>query len=178
MPPPTPEFLAESTAPQILIGSILPAALATVFVLARFWSRAIITKSWGWDDSWILFSWVCRHDCLDYNAKTLLARRRSPIDGSQLLPYQAGRGEAYNYYSNGKRPRSSADRIDLPFGIPSCHLNYEIWYVRFLSSHLYGSHKRTLYLGHGGFQYTLFSSTYVRVNIPMQSNSRYCFSSI
>jgi hypothetical protein len=58
-PPPDAAYLAESRVPQILFGTIFPAAIATIFVLARFYSRAILMKNWGWDDTWILFSWVC-----------------------------------------------------------------------------------------------------------------------
>ncbi|PMD27089.1 hypothetical protein NA56DRAFT_743445 [Hyaloscypha hepaticicola] len=51
-------FAPQSRAPQTLIASIVPAVVASIFVLARFYSRAFIMKNWGHDDSWILFSWV------------------------------------------------------------------------------------------------------------------------
>ncbi len=57
-PPPDAAFIAQSHVPEILFGSVFPATLATIFVLARFYSRAILMKNWGWDDSWILLSWV------------------------------------------------------------------------------------------------------------------------
>jgi len=48
----------QSQVPQMLIGIITPALIASIVVLARLYSRAIIMKNWGYDDSWILFSWV------------------------------------------------------------------------------------------------------------------------
>jgi hypothetical protein len=50
-PPPDAAFLAQSRVPEILFGSIFPAVVATVFVLACFYSRGILMKNWGWDDS-------------------------------------------------------------------------------------------------------------------------------
>lgn len=43
---------------EVLAGTIAPAAVATVFVLARFYARAIIVRSWGWDDTWIAIAFV------------------------------------------------------------------------------------------------------------------------
>lgn len=43
----------------MLIGIITPALIASIVALARFYSRAIIMRNWGYDDSWILLSWVC-----------------------------------------------------------------------------------------------------------------------
>jgi hypothetical protein len=63
-PPPDAAYLAQSRVPEILFGAIFPAAIATIFVLARFYSRAILMKNWGWDDSWILLSWVCSSSSL------------------------------------------------------------------------------------------------------------------
>jgi len=42
----------------MLVASIIPAIVASIFVLARFYSRLFIMKNWGHDDSWILLSWV------------------------------------------------------------------------------------------------------------------------
>ncbi|PMD45693.1 hypothetical protein L207DRAFT_562804 [Hyaloscypha variabilis F] len=53
-----PQYAAESRIPQILVGSIIPSVLATIFVLARLYSRAILTRSWGTDDIWVTVSWI------------------------------------------------------------------------------------------------------------------------
>jgi hypothetical protein len=53
-----PEFLAQSRRTETLIGSLLPPVIATIFVFFRFYSRAFIKKNWGFDDTWILISWV------------------------------------------------------------------------------------------------------------------------
>ncbi|KAE9380955.1 hypothetical protein N431DRAFT_477770 [Stipitochalara longipes BDJ] len=57
-PPPNAAYLTQSRVPEILFGSIFPATIATIFVLARFYSRAILRKNWGWDDFWILLAWL------------------------------------------------------------------------------------------------------------------------
>jgi hypothetical protein len=52
------EFDAQSRVPEVLCGSIIPFLIATLFVIARFYSRLILTRSWAQDDAWILVSWV------------------------------------------------------------------------------------------------------------------------
>jgi hypothetical protein len=52
------EFDAQTRVPEVLYGSIIPFGLATIFVLARLYSRLILTRSWGQDDAWISISWV------------------------------------------------------------------------------------------------------------------------
>jgi hypothetical protein len=52
------DFISQSRIPGMIVGSTVPAVIASIFVLARFYSRVIIMKNWGHDDSWILFSWV------------------------------------------------------------------------------------------------------------------------
>jgi hypothetical protein len=42
----------------MLIASIIPAIVASIPVLARFYSRVFIMNNWGHDDSWIFLSWV------------------------------------------------------------------------------------------------------------------------
>jgi len=49
--PTDPSFAAQSRAPDILIGSLLPIALAIVLFLALFYSRFIIMKNRGKDDT-------------------------------------------------------------------------------------------------------------------------------
>ncbi|PMD47714.1 hypothetical protein L207DRAFT_376760, partial [Hyaloscypha variabilis F] len=49
---------AESRVAQILVGSLVPFAIASVTVLARFATRGLVTHNWGTDDSWILISWI------------------------------------------------------------------------------------------------------------------------
>ena len=61
-------LITESRVPQILIGSILPSAIVSLFVLARFYSRGYLLRSWGYDDSWILVSWVVLHDAAKFHA--------------------------------------------------------------------------------------------------------------
>ncbi|PVH68748.1 hypothetical protein DL98DRAFT_474508 [Cadophora sp. DSE1049] len=56
--PGSPEYIRESRVSQILAGSIAPAVIASIFVLARLYSRLIIIKSFGADDYWIGISWV------------------------------------------------------------------------------------------------------------------------
>jgi hypothetical protein len=51
-------YQTESRVPQILAGSLVPFAIASVTVLARLVTRGLITHNWGTDDSWILISWV------------------------------------------------------------------------------------------------------------------------
>ncbi|KAK0103269.1 hypothetical protein ONS95_005302 [Cadophora gregata] len=61
MPSPTrgsPEYMKESRVSQILVGSILPAVIASIFVLARLYARLVIIKSFGADDYWIGISWL------------------------------------------------------------------------------------------------------------------------
>jgi hypothetical protein len=41
-----------------LVGTIVPAGIASIFAFARFYSRAVIMKNWGIDDTFILISWV------------------------------------------------------------------------------------------------------------------------
>ncbi|KAN0089491.1 hypothetical protein V8E51_019751 [Hyaloscypha variabilis] len=57
-PPLDPAFLAQSRVPEILFGTLFPFLFATIFIFARFYSRAIIMKTWGVDDWGILVSWV------------------------------------------------------------------------------------------------------------------------
>ncbi|KAH8776000.1 hypothetical protein F5882DRAFT_162477 [Hyaloscypha sp. PMI_1271] len=49
---------SESRVLGVLIGTIVPTICSTIFVLARLYTRSIITKSWGWDDTLITVSWL------------------------------------------------------------------------------------------------------------------------
>ncbi|KAF4624210.1 hypothetical protein G7Y89_g13963 [Cudoniella acicularis] len=51
-------FASPSQVPQMLIAMIIPAIIASILVLARFYSRVFIMKNWGYDDSWIFLSWI------------------------------------------------------------------------------------------------------------------------
>ncbi|KAI5455601.1 hypothetical protein BGZ63DRAFT_368667, partial [Mariannaea sp. PMI_226] len=46
-----------STVPQILAGTIIPMVLSSLFVFARLYTRGILTRSWGIDDTLITISW-------------------------------------------------------------------------------------------------------------------------
>ena len=54
-------YAAESHVPEGLVGTIIPRILATIFVLARFYSRGVLTRNLGADDAWIALPWVSRH---------------------------------------------------------------------------------------------------------------------
>ncbi|CZR67374.1 related to integral membrane protein [Phialocephala subalpina] len=47
-----------SRVPQILAGTIIPILLASVFVVGRLYTRYIITKNWGNDDTLITIAWI------------------------------------------------------------------------------------------------------------------------
>ena len=57
-PPPTPEYLAESVVQGFQAASLAPLIIATIFVFARFYTRRIILRVWGWEDSLLLLAWV------------------------------------------------------------------------------------------------------------------------
>jgi len=62
--PPSPEFLAQNHVPEILFWTLFTSIFSSIFVLGRFYSRAVILKTWGADDWWILISWVGAKDFL------------------------------------------------------------------------------------------------------------------
>lgn len=49
-PPPSPEYLLENQAPNLLAVTISLYVLATLTVLARFYVRIFMMKIFGWDD--------------------------------------------------------------------------------------------------------------------------------
>ncbi|EDO01290.1 hypothetical protein SS1G_03764 [Sclerotinia sclerotiorum 1980 UF-70] len=51
-------FLQESQVQLLLLGTILPAALGTLFVAGHLYTRAVITKILGWDDFCLVTAWV------------------------------------------------------------------------------------------------------------------------
>lgn len=52
------EYNAQTRVPSMLAGTITPFLVATIFVIARFWSRQILKVSWAQDDIWVFISWV------------------------------------------------------------------------------------------------------------------------
>ncbi|OBT64857.1 hypothetical protein VE03_06448 [Pseudogymnoascus sp. 23342-1-I1] len=52
------EYDAQTRAPLIFAGNITPFLVATIFVIARFWSRQILKGSWAQDDIWVFISWM------------------------------------------------------------------------------------------------------------------------
>ncbi|TGO27937.1 hypothetical protein BPAE_0034g00160 [Botrytis paeoniae] len=42
----------------LLVGTIVPTALGTLFVAGRLYTRGVITRNWGWDDFCIVISWI------------------------------------------------------------------------------------------------------------------------
>ena len=56
--PPSPEYLAESRVASFLAASIALPVIATVFVLARVYTRAVILVQWSIDDTLIMIAWV------------------------------------------------------------------------------------------------------------------------
>ncbi|OBT53330.1 hypothetical protein VE04_05471 [Pseudogymnoascus sp. 24MN13] len=52
------EYDAQTRVPLMLAGSITPFLVATIFVVARFWSRQILKGSWAQDDIWVFISWI------------------------------------------------------------------------------------------------------------------------
>ncbi|PMD37525.1 hypothetical protein L207DRAFT_531807 [Hyaloscypha variabilis F] len=49
---------SESRVAGVLAGTIVPTVFSTIFVLARLYTRSIITKNWGSDDTLITISWL------------------------------------------------------------------------------------------------------------------------
>lgn len=43
---------------HVLVGVILPFAISSICLLGRFYSRAVLLKFWGIDDTLLLISWV------------------------------------------------------------------------------------------------------------------------
>ncbi|OBT44606.1 hypothetical protein VE00_05842 [Pseudogymnoascus sp. WSF 3629] len=52
------EYDAQTRVPLMLAGNITPFLAATIFVVARFWSRQILKGSWAQDDIWVFISWI------------------------------------------------------------------------------------------------------------------------
>ncbi|KFY37843.1 hypothetical protein V494_04612 [Pseudogymnoascus sp. VKM F-4513 (FW-928)] len=52
------EYDAQTRVPLIFAGNITPFVVATIFVVARFWSRQILKGSWAQDDIWVFISWI------------------------------------------------------------------------------------------------------------------------
>lgn len=51
-------YLAQSRVPEIIAGSIIPFVLASIIVFFRLYSRGIILRAWGWNDTLILICWL------------------------------------------------------------------------------------------------------------------------
>jgi hypothetical protein len=49
----------QSRVASVIAGTIAPFVIGTIFVFARFYTRTLITRNWGWDDSLVLVAWVC-----------------------------------------------------------------------------------------------------------------------
>ncbi|KAM0313519.1 hypothetical protein ACHAO8_005472 [Botrytis cinerea] len=49
--------LNDSRVHLLLIGTIVPTVLGTVFVAGRLYTRGVITRNWGWDDFCIVIAW-------------------------------------------------------------------------------------------------------------------------
>ena len=43
----------------MLAGTLVPSILGSIFVIARLYTRGVITRNWGTDDTLILIAWVC-----------------------------------------------------------------------------------------------------------------------
>ena len=56
--PPSPAYLAESRVNVLRNGGVIPVVLASVAVLARFYTRVVIIRTWGFDDTLLLLAWV------------------------------------------------------------------------------------------------------------------------
>ncbi|KFY17061.1 hypothetical protein V492_00921 [Pseudogymnoascus sp. VKM F-4246] len=56
--PSDPKHLSESRVHEILIGSLVPFAIASVTVAARFFTRVFLARNWGTDDSWVAVAWI------------------------------------------------------------------------------------------------------------------------
>ncbi|KAF7946440.1 hypothetical protein EAE96_009438 [Botrytis aclada] len=41
----------------LLVGTLVPTALGTLFVAGRLYTRGVITRNWGWDDFCIVIAW-------------------------------------------------------------------------------------------------------------------------
>ena len=133
-------FVSQSRVPQTLIAAIIPATIASILVLARFYSRVFIMKNWGYDDSWILLSWV----------------RQSIRNLAYLLMREGHRISRLDHIertSHGPRDRSTDIRrviahneagICKPRTISDLPRHYETGHMRFLSTHL----SRSCWQGH------------------------------
>ncbi|TGO34560.1 hypothetical protein BHYA_0192g00240 [Botrytis hyacinthi] len=42
----------------LLVGTIVPTTLGTLFVAGRLYTRGVITRNWGWDDFCIVIAWT------------------------------------------------------------------------------------------------------------------------
>lgn len=51
-------YAAQSNVAEIIAVCTVPFAIASIFVFARIYSRAVIIKKLGHDDIWIGISWV------------------------------------------------------------------------------------------------------------------------
>lgn len=71
MPLRSPEYLAENLAPYLLAITISLTALALITVMARFWVRIFILKTFGWDGEFKLIRFADRQPLL-----TVSYRRR------------------------------------------------------------------------------------------------------
>ncbi|KAF7866793.1 hypothetical protein EAF04_005635 [Stromatinia cepivora] len=51
-------FLQESRVQLLLLGTIVPAALGTIFVAGHLYTRGVITRNLGWDDFCLVIAWI------------------------------------------------------------------------------------------------------------------------
>jgi hypothetical protein len=66
-----------SRVPQILVGTIIPTVLSSVFVAARLYTRGILNKTWGLDDTLVTTAWV--RNFADFDGMTTDSYRSSAL---------------------------------------------------------------------------------------------------
>jgi hypothetical protein len=68
--------VSETRVPQILVGTIIPTVIGSFFVIAKLYTRVIITKSWGGDDTFLTLGWVSSppFSCSSFNPILLTYR--------------------------------------------------------------------------------------------------------
>ncbi|KAF3044530.1 hypothetical protein E8E11_008868 [Didymella keratinophila] len=90
MPLRSPEYLAENLAPHLLAITISLTALALITVIARFWVRVFILKTFGWDDVMMTISACLSTSCLGLFIKLVdlgLGRHAEAFPLPNIFPF-------------------------------------------------------------------------------------------
>jgi hypothetical protein len=55
----TQQLQGSSEVPGLLAGILVPEIVCSFIILGRIYSRGILIKNWGWDDTLIILAWIC-----------------------------------------------------------------------------------------------------------------------